>query len=359
MAVDIGEAQGRLSLDISGFTSNASRASQQFNSTIKGMETSTSSSLSSIGDSFTKTGTAMTLGITTPLAMMGKQMWTTASDFEASMSQVGAISGATGSQFDALRDKAVQLGQDTVFSSSEVAEAMTEMAKAGWDSEQIIAGMEGVLDAASASGENLSTVSTIMADSMSTFGIEAENATHVADVLTQAANEGTISISDLGESFKYIGPSAAAAGFSFEDVNTALLAMSKSGIKGSQAGTSLRSLFVNLVKPTDDVKAAMNELGIEITNQDGSFKSLDEILANLRSSMNGMTDEQKAYYSSLIAGKTGLSGMMSLLNMSQDEYDELASSIDNCGGVADETAAIMQDNLKNDVEQLTVCLLLI
>lgn len=353
MAVDVGRAYGYLELDISGFSGNLKQANAEFNSAVKGMQDGANTTSKNIGSTLSRVGTGMTIGLTLPLVAAGKQMWTTASDFEAAMSQVGAITGATGSDFDALRDKAVQLGKDTVFSSSEVADAMVEMGKAGWDSQQIIAGMEGVLDAASASGENLSTVSTIMADAMTTFGINAEDATHVADVLTETANAGTISISDLGESFKYIGPVAAAADFSFEDVNTALLAMSKSGIKASQAGTSLRGLFVNLVKPTDAMKSAMDELGIEITNSDGTFKSLDDILGQLRSSMSGMTDEQKAYYSSILAGKTGLSGLMALLNMSQDEYDDLAASIDNCGGVADETASVMQDNLKNDVEQLT------
>ena len=353
MAVDVGEAQGRLTLDTSQYNAALKTASDTTNRTFSGMNGTASSSAKKIGDSFTRVGTAMSIGLTVPLVAAGKKMWDVAADFEASMSQVAAISGATGSEFDGLRDKAIQLGRDTVFSSSEVAEAMTEMAKAGWNANDIIGGMEGVLDAASASGENLSSVATIMANSITTFNLSAEDSAHVADVLTEAANSGTISISDLGESLKYIGPAAATAGFSFEDVNTALLAMSQSGIKGSQAGTSLRTMFVNLVKPTEQMAAAMDELGIEITNQDGTFKSLDDILAQLRTSMSGMTDEQKAYYSSILAGKTGLSGMLSLMNMSQEEYDQLAASIDNCGGVADETAAIMQDNLKNDVEQLT------
>lgn len=353
MAVDVGEAKGTLDLDYTQWSAGWSKAAQTAASQMKGIQDSSSNTSKNVGKKLSSIGTALSIGVTLPLVAVGKQMWTTASDFEASMSQVGAIAGAQGAEFDALRDKAVQLGKDTVFSSSEVADAMVEMAKAGWDTTQIINGMEGVLDAASASGENLSSVSTIMADAMTTFGIEASEATHVADVLTQSANKGTISISDIGQSLKYIGPSAAAAGFSFEDVNTAILAMSQSGIKASQAGTSLRSLFVNLVKPTDAMQAAMDELGISITNSDGTFKSLDDIVAQLRSSMSGLTDEQKAYYASVLAGKTGLSGMMSLINMSQEEYDELAASIDNCGGVADETAAIMQDNLKNDVEQLS------
>lgn len=352
MAVDVGEATGRLELDRSGWEAGWSGAASTAAKHMKAIESSASSTNANVGRELAGVGTALSIGVTLPLVGVGKQAWDTASDFEASMSQVGAIAGAQGEEFDALRDKAVQLGKDTVFSSTEVSDAMVEMAKAGWNSTQIIAGMEGVLDAASASGENLSTVSTIMADSMTTFGIEASEAARVADVLTQSANMGTISISDIGQSLKYIGPSAAAAGFSFEDVNTAILAMSQSGIKASQAGTSLRGLFVNLVKPTDDMRAAMNDLGIEITNSDGTFKSLDEILAQLRSSMSGLTDEQKAYYASVLAGKTGLSGMMSLINLSQEEYDALAASIDNCGGAADETAAIMQDNLKGDVEQL-------
>lgn len=353
MAVDVGEATGRLELDRSGWEAGWSGAASTAARHMRDIESSASSTSANVGRELAGVGTALSIGVTLPLVGVGKQAWSTASDFEASMSQVGAIAGAQGEEFDALRDKAVQLGRDTVFSSSEVSDAMVEMAKAGWNTTQIIEGMEGVLDAASASGENLSTVSTIMADSMTTFGIEASEASRVADVLTQSANMGTISISDIGQSLKYIGPSAAAAGFSFEDVNTAILAMSQSGIKASQAGTSLRGLFVNLVRPTDEMAQAMNDLGIEITNSDGTFKSLDEILAQLRSSMSGLTDEQKAYYASVLAGKTGLSGMMSLINMSQEEYDALAASIDNCGGVADETAAIMQDNLKGDVEQLT------
>lgn len=352
MAYDVGEARGTLELDTTGFVSNLDTAYSKYSSVIGSMETNTSKTTSNIGASLQQIGTAWSVGITQPLTDAGKAVYSIASDFDSNMSAVQAITGATGDQFTSLRDTALQLGKDTVFSSTEVSDAMIEMGKAGWDSQQIIDGMAGVLDAASASGENLSSVSTIMADTITNFGLSADNSAHVADVLTEAANSGTISISDLGESFKYIGPVARTLGISFEDTSTALLAMSKSGIRGSQAGTSLRSMLTNLVNPTDKVKSAMSELGLEVTNQDGSFKSLDDILAQLRTSMAGMTDDQKAQYAAILANKTGMSGLLSILNLSQEEYDSLASSIDNCGGVADETAAIMQDNLKNDVEQL-------
>ena len=352
MAYDVGEARGTLELDTTGFISNLDTAYSQYSSVIGNMETNTGKSTSNMGASLQQIGTAWSVGITQPLTEAGKAIYSVASDFDSNMSSVQAITGATGDQFTSLRDTALQLGKDTVFSSTEVSDAMIEMGKAGWDSQQIIDGMAGVLDAASASGENLSSVSTIMADTITNFGLSADNSAHVADVLTQAANSGTISISDLGESFKYIGPVAKTLGISFEDTSTALLAMSKSGIRGSQAGTSLRSMLTNLVNPTEKVKAAMSELGLEVTNQDGSFKSLDDILAQLRTSMAGMTDDQKAQYAAILANKTGMSGLLSILNISQEEYDSLASSIDNCGGVAEQTASVMQDNLKGDVEQL-------
>lgn len=352
MSVDVGTAQGHLDLDISGFLAGLKTAQSEAQSTLKNVEQQAGSSLQGIGRTMSSVGDKMTLGITTPLAGLAAAGLKVATDFEYSMSQVQAISGATGEEFEALRDKAIQLGADTAFSSSEVADAMTEMAKAGWDSQQILDGMEGVLDAAAASGTDLATVSTIMADAISGFGLEASDATRVADLLTQAANAGTIGVEDLGESFKYIAPVANTMGFSIEDVTTALTALSTAGIKGGQAGTSLRGVLTRMVKPTDDVAAAMDELGITLTNQDGTFKSLDQIIAELRSSFDGMTEEQKAYYASVLAGTEGQSGLLALLNMSQEEYDEIAASMDNAAGVADETAAVMQDNLQSKVEQL-------
>lgn len=275
-----------------------------------------------------------------------------AADFESGMSQVQAITGATGDEFDALREKAVDLGASTSFSSNEVATAMAEMGKAGWGTQQIMDGMEGVLAAAAASGEGLSSVSTIVADAITGFKLEASDATKVADLLTQAANSGTIDINDLGESFKYVAPVAETMGFSIEDCTTALSAMSTAGIKGSQAGTSLRTAFLNMAKPTKPVAAAMDEISLSVTNADGSFKSMDEILAEMRTSMAGMTDEQKAQILATIAGKDAVAGLSAVLNMSQEEYDKLASSMDNSAGVAKKTASVMQDNLKSKIEQL-------
>jgi TP901 family phage tail tape measure protein len=275
-----------------------------------------------------------------------------ASDFEKAMSGVQAITGATGKDFEKLRETAIDLGASTSFSSGEVAEAMTEMAKAGWSTTQIIDGMSGVLDATAASGENLGSVATIVADAITGFGLTAKDSAAVADLMTQAANSGTIGIGDLGESYKYIAPMAQSMGLSIQDVTTALSAMSMAGIKGSQAGTSLRTVLANMAKPSNTVAVAMDELGICITNSDGSFKSLDDMVKTIRTSFSGLTDDQKAYYATALAGKEGMSGLLSLLNLSQTEYDELSASMNNCSGIAGQTASVMQDNLQSKIEQM-------
>ncbi len=352
MAVDVGSAVGYLDLDISGFLANLKSAQSEADAASKNIATKIGKNLSGVGQSLTTVGSTLTKTVTTPVALAGGAVLKLSSDFEYSMSKVQAISGAVGEDFTALRDQAIDLGASTAFSASEVAEGMTEMAKAGWDTQAILDGMSGVLDAAAASGENLANVSTIMADAITGFGLEAGEATRVANLLTQAANSGTIDIADLGESFKYVAPVAQSMGFEIEDVTTALSAMSMAGIKGSQAGTALRTMLTNLVKPSESMATAMEELGIEAANADGSMKSLDEIVTMLRSSFNGLTDEQKSYYAATLAGKEGMSGLLSLLELTQEEYDAISDSMYNCKDVAKNTAEVMQNNLKSQVEQL-------
>lgn len=352
MAVDVGSAVGYLDLDISGFLAGLKQANDEADKQTKNLATKIGGNLTNAGKTLTTAGTTLTKNVTVPLLGVGAAGLKVAMNFEKGMSEVKAISGATGKDFDDLRNKAIELGADTAFSANEVAAGMTEMAKAGWTSQQIIDGMGGVLDAAAASGESLANVSTIVADTITGFGMEAVESTRVADLLTQAANSGTIGINDLGESFKYIAPVAGSMGFSIEDVTTALAGMSKAGIKGSQAGTSLRTMLTRMVKPTDDVATAMNELGITLTNEDGSFKSLDTVVGEMRGSFEGLTDKQKTYYAAVLAGQEGMSGLLSLLNLSQEEYDEIAKSMDEAKGTAAETAAVMQDNLQSKVEQL-------
>ena len=351
MAIDVGSAVGHLDLDINGFLKSLKTAQNEAEDTTKRISSTIGGHLQSAGKNLETVGSTLTKTITVPIIGLGGLVIKTSSTFESAMSRVQAVSGASGGELQKLNKKAQELGATTAWSASEVADGMTEMAKAGWSASDIIDGMAGVLNSASASGEDLAQVSTIVADAITGFGLKAKDASRVADLLTQSANAGTIDITDLGESFKYISPIAKTMGFSIEDVTTAISAMSMSGIKGSQAGTALRTMFARMVKPTDDVKSAMDELGIKLTNSDGSFKSLNTIVSEMRGSFSGMTDEQKAYYATVLAGQEGMSGLLSLLSLSQGEYDKLADSMNNCKGVAEDTAKTMLDNFSG---QLTI-----
>lgn len=352
MAVEVGSAVGYLDLDISGFLTGLKSAQSEADEASKSIAEKLGDKISGAGKKISSVGSTLTKRVSVPLAGVGIAGLKVATDFEKSMSGVKAISGATGEEFTALREKAIDLGANTSFSANEVAKAMTEMAKAGWSSEQIIEGMGGVLSAAAASGEGLASVSTTVADAITGFGLEAKDSTRVADLLTQAANSGTIGVGDLGESFKYVAPLANSMGLSIEDVTTALSAMSMSGIKGSQAGTALSGTLSRMNGSNEKVSETMSELGIKITKAGGGFKSLDEIVATLRTSFSGMTDSQKSYYATILAGQEGQKGLLALLNLSEEEYNKVAESMDNSSGVAEKTAAVMQDNLQSKVEQL-------
>lgn len=356
--------------------------------------------ISVVGDKFQEVGGKISgagekmLPLSAGIAAAGTAAVKMTADFDKSMSQVKAISGATGDDFTALREKAIDLGASTAFSSTEVANAMTEMAKAGWNTQQILDGMAGVLDAAAASGEALGTVATITADAITGFGLAAADSTRVADLLTQAANAGTIDVADLGESFKYVAPVAGSLGYSIEDVTTALAAMSTAGIKGSQAGTSLRTLFTNMAKPTESMIGAMQDLNVSLDDGHGNMLSMKQVIDDLRSGFGnlmisneeynetlaqmdtdlarghitqkeyidqledmtnktfGAEEAEKARAAATLAGKEGLSGLLSIVNLTQDEYDALSKSMYESAGIADKTARVMQDNLSNEIEQL-------
>lgn len=351
MALNLGSAIAYLELDTSKFRSGFSSALSDLKSFTSEGATVTQK-LTSLQSAFSTFGGGLTKGVTLPLVGVGTAAVKMATDFEKQMSEVQAISQASGSDFDRLKETAMDLGASTAFSASEVAAGMTEMAKAGWDTDQIISGMGGVLDAAAASGEDLASVSTVVADAVTGFGLAASDSTRVADLLTQAANGGTIGINDLAESYKYISPIAKTMGFSIEDVTTAITALSTAGIKGSQAGTSLRTMLSQLNNPSEKVAAAMDELGIDIADAEGNFYSLDEILSQMRSRFKELTPEQQAYYANVLAGREGMSGLNAILSMSQEEYDKIAESMDNADGVAQKTAETMQDNLAGAIEQL-------
>lgn len=274
-------------------------------------------------------------------------------DFEAQMSRVQAISGATSSEFNKLREQALQLGADTAFSAGEAAQGMENLAAAGFETNEIMDAMPGLLDLAAASGEDLASSSDIAASTLRGFGLAASDAGHVADVLAENANRTNSSVAETGEAMKYIAPLAQAAGISLEETASAIGLMANAGIQGSQAGTTLRGALSRLSKPTDDMQQAMDELGISFYDSEGKMLSLTDQVAMLQSAMTGMTDEQKNNYMVTLYGQEALSGMLALINEGPDSLAGLTAAYEQCDGSAQAAAATMQDNLKGAVEELS------
>lgn len=271
--------------------------------------------------------------------------------FESEMSKVSAISGATGDDLQALTDKAKEMGAKTKFSATESAQAMEYMAMAGWKTGDMLNGIEGIMNLAAASGENLATTSDIVTDALTAFGLSASDSTHFADVLAAASSNANTNVSMMGETFKYVAPVAGALRFSVEDCGVAIGLMANSGIKAGQAGTSLRQMLSRLTKPTKEVQTAMNQLGFSLTDSEGSVKSLDAIMGDLRESFGGLSKAEKAEMASSLAGQEAMSGLLAIVNASDKDFNKLKDSIYNADGAAAEMAATMQDNLTG---QLTV-----
>lgn len=332
----------------------------------------------------------------------------TTADFDESMSKVSAISGATGENYDALREKAREMGATTKFSAAEAADAMTYMAMAGWKTEDMLSGIDGIMSLAAASGADLATTSDIVTDAMTAFGmaadgtskvfkdgleVEVSNTARFADVLAAASSNANTNVEMMGESFKYVAPAAGALGYNVEDVATALGLMANSGIKASSAGTALRTLFTNMAKPSKQMAVAMDELGVSLTDDEGNMKSLAEVMQDLRKGFGelkipqeeftesmalldsqledgtinekeydaaikelterayGAEGAMKAQYAAMLSGKTGMSGLLAIVNATEEDFNSLSDAIYNSNGTAEDMAAVMQDNLNG---QLTV-----
>ena len=266
------------------------------------------------------------------------------SSFEAAMSQVEAISGAVGSDLDSLTEKAKTLGETTRFSATEAASAMNYMAMAGWDAQQMLDGIDGVMSLAAASGGDLAETSDIVTDAITAFGLAAEDVGHFSDVLAAAASNANTNVSMMGETFKYCAPIAGALGFSIEDVSEAIGLMANSGIKSTMAGTALRTTLTKLSEGVTLSGKAFGEITIQTSNADGSMRSLNDILDELRGAFSQLTDSEKAATAESIAGKNAVSGFLALMNAGEGDVNKLRSAIENCTGASSDMADTMTNN---------------
>jgi TP901 family phage tail tape measure protein len=305
-----------------------------------------------VGDTLSNAGAAMTKGVTAPLVGIAAAALKVGADFEASMDKVAAITGATGDDFTALKTLAQDLGASTKFSATKAAEAMTFLGMAGYDTNEIMGAMPGVLALAAASGTDLATTADIVSDAMTAFGMSAEETAGFTDLLASVSTKANTNVDLLGESFKYVAPVAGALGMTAEDTAKYLGLMATAGIKGSQAGTSLRTVLTNLADPSAEAAALMDELGISITDSQGNMKSMDTIMQELTASFDGMGEAEKAQAAATLAGKEAMSGLLAIVNAAPADVDKLTEATTNYEGAAQKMADIMQGNLTGQLTTL-------
>lgn len=307
-----------------------------------------SSIVSELGDVAKKTAIAMG----TSAAAIGGFALKVGTSFQSTMSEVQAVSGATADQMQLLSDKAKEMGQKTVFSATQAGEAFSYMAMAGWKTEDMLSGIEGIMDLAAAAGEDLATTSDIVTDALTAFGMSAAQSGEFADILAAASSNANTNVAMLGESFKYVAPVAGSLGYSAADTSIALGLMASAGIKAGQAGTALRAALARMVKPTSDAASMMDDYGISLTNSDGTMKSLMDVVDNLRTSMGGLSEAEQSQAAAAIFGQEAMSGMLAIINASEDDYKKLTDAIYESEGAAKKMADIRMDNLSGQMELL-------
>ena len=308
--------------------------------------------LKKVGEGVSSVGKKLTAGLTLPIAGIAVASTKTAGDFESAMNEVSAISGATGKDLQSLEDLAKQMGATTKFSASESAEALTYMGMAGWKTEDMLSGLPGILNLASAGGTDLALTSDIVTDGLTAMGLTAKDTDKFVDIMASTCSNANTNIELMGETLKYVGPDAGSLGIEMDDLSVAIGLMGNAGLKGSNAGTSLRAGLTNLVKPTKEMSKAMQEYGVElITNKDGSV-NLMATMENLRSVLGELDQTTQAQALSTIFGKEAMSGWASIVNASEEDFNKLTNAIANSDGVAQSMADTMMQGMNGALTEM-------
>lgn len=314
--------------------------------------TATGEKMQAVGGKMSKVGRDLTLAVTVPLVAIGAKAIKTGMDFEAGMSKVKAISGATGDSFEKLNEQALQLGKDTAFSAGEAAGGMENLASAGFDVNEIMSAMPGMLDLAASGGLDVATASDIASSALRGFGLDASQSGHFADVLAKAAADTNANVTDMGMSLKYAAPPAHALGMSVEEVSAAIGIMANAGIKGETAGTTLRGSLISLASPSKEAAELMETLGFNAFDAQGKMLPFKDVVDELQKSTAGLSQEKKADALATIFGKEALSGMMTIVDAGPAKIDELTKSFEGSDGAAKAMADTMKDNTKGSIDEM-------
>lgn len=290
------------------------------------------------------------------LRKMAAYCYQVGSSFEAGMSKVAAVSGASAAELEQLTAKAKELGSSTKFTATETAEAMNYMAMAGWKTQDMLSGIDGVLGLAAASGTDLATTSDIVTDALTAFGLKAKDCAHFADVLAAASSNANTNVSMMGETFKYCAPIAGSLGFAAEDVAVNIGLMANSGIKASQAGTAMRTLLTKLSSDLTITSKEFGDMVIKTSNADGSMRGLSEIIADLRAAFSQLSESERATAADSLVGAHAMSGFLALMNAGEQDIAKLTNAIENCDGAASAMADTMQSNVQGAVTKFNSAL---
>lgn len=346
--MNVFELFAKITLDTSGYEKG-----------LKDSESKMKKAGSAIGNGLktaAKAGAAAIGVATTAITAFSVASVKTGAKFDKSMSNVKAISGATEEEFDKLREKAIEMGAKTQFSATEAGDAMGYMAMAGWKTADMLDGIEGIMNLAAASGEDLATTSDIVTDALTAFGLSAKDSTHFADILAVASSNANTNVGMMGETFKYVAPVAGALGVSAEDTAEAIGLMANAGIKASQAGTSFRSILTRLStdagatsKQYGALGTLTKELGVAFYDNKGKVRDFSDIIDEARVSWQKLSAEDASRFAKKIAGQEGISAWLALMNASTSDVEKLQNAIEKADGAAEDMAKTMVDNLAGDI----------
>ena len=351
MSINVGTAVGYLDLDASKFKTGLKDA-QSTLSEFTNSSNSAGTRFEALGSSLKTVGSTITTAVSLPLLALGAGAIKTASDFEAGMSKVSALSGATGDDLKMLEDKAREMGASTKYSATESAEALSYMALAGWDAEQMAAGLEPSLKLAGAAGMDLALATDIVTDTMSMFGMEASEATKMTDMLAYAQANSNTDVQQLGEALKYCGASANAMGYDLADTTALLGTFADQGLKGSSAGTTLNAMFRDMKAKAKDGAIAIGDTNVAIVDANGNYRDMTDILADVQKATEGMTQAERDMALSSVWGTEALKGVNMAFESGVPKIREFEDGIRKSDGAASEMYDTMQNNLQGAIDNM-------
>lgn len=331
-----------LKADVSSLEASLKGVKQQ----LKQLGDETTSSMNGLKDAATKVGTVLATAFAVDkLVGFGKEVVGVTADFSDSMLTVQALSGATGEEFEQLKNLAMEMGRTTAHSATSASDALGYMALAGWDTSQMMSALPSVLSLASAGQLELATASDIVTDTMSMFKMEATEAGRASDVFAKVQASTNTNVEMLGEAMKYAGATASAFGLDIEQTSAMLGVMANSGIKASSAGTSLKSILSRLAAPTKEVQNGFDTLGVSLLDSNGKMKNLETLLPEIQRAMGGLSEAQQVQVAKQIAGSEAMSGFLAIVNGATTDLPDLTQALYDAGGFAEQTANTMESGL--------------